>query len=186
MIQTLDMTSAAQNVAVSDFNNDNYLDLIITLPLFNIVNVVLSYCCDPFLNQRTINAYSGLQPYSIAVGDFNIDNRLDLVVDNEGTNNGGILLSYENDTFTDQATFDIGSGSHPNAVVAGRFNNDPHLNISVAIGDFNSDTYLDIAMNNDATNHVGILFGYGNGSFADVMVFTMRYKSQSRSLTVID
>ena len=35
----------------------------------------------------------------------------------------------------------------------------------MAVGDFNKDTRLDIAVASYGSNNVGVLLGYGNGSF---------------------
>ncbi|CAF3474828.1 unnamed protein product, partial [Rotaria socialis] len=79
------------------------------------------------------------------------DSLLDIVVANNGGNNIGILLGYGNGTFRKQITFPTGNNSTPNWV---------------AIGDLNNDGRLDLAVANYLGNNVGILLGYGNGSFA--------------------
>jgi len=42
---------------------------------------------------------------------------------------------------------------------------------SVAAGDFNNDTRLDVVVANFGSNNVGVLLGYGNGSFANQMTY---------------
>jgi hypothetical protein len=96
-------------------------------------------------------------PCSIATGDFNHDNLLDIVVINSGTNNIGIFLNYGNATFAPQMTFTTGDSSRP---------------VSVALGDFNNDTHLDVAVANYDTHNIGIFLGHGNGSFLSQTSFS--------------
>ena len=99
---------------------------------------------------------SSSRPRSIAVGDFNYDNRADIVVTNSGTNSIGIFLSFNNGTLRDQETYSTGSQSHP---------------YSVVVSDFNNDNCLDIAVANYGTNSIGIFLGFGNGTFASQRMF---------------
>src|SRR5580658_474305 len=91
---------------------------------------------------------AGTDPDAVAVGDFNGDGKLDLVVANEGSNNVGILLGNGDGTF--QAAVNYGVGSAPT---------------SVAVGDFNGDGKLDLAVVNELSNNVSILLGNGDGMF---------------------
>ena len=109
--------------------------------------------------------------YWVAVGDFNNDTALDIAVANYGTNNIGILLGYDNGTFATQITFSTGYDSLP---------------MSLVVIDFNNDNHLDIAVANYGTNNVGILLGYGNGTFATQMTFTTGINSQPISIAAGD
>ncbi len=86
--------------------------------------------------------------YSVAVGDFNGDGKLDLAVANYNTNNVSILLGNGDGTF--QAAVNRSTGSGP---------------VSIAVGDFNGDGKLDLATANNNGNNVTILLGAGNGTF---------------------
>ena len=76
---------------------------------------------------------------------------------NYGTDNVGVLLGNGNGTFQNQVIFSSGYGSNPTSIV---------------VGDFNRDNQLDIATANSNTNNVGILLGYGNGSFASLKTYS--------------
>ncbi|CAF1535782.1 unnamed protein product [Rotaria sordida] len=104
-------------------------------------------------------------PRSVAVGDFDNDTCLDMVIAhhtvnkitvylgyaNYGTNNVGVLLGYGNGSFENQMMLNTGTNSHP---------------ISIAVGDFNGDREVDIAVANDGTKHVDMMLGNGQGKFA--------------------
>jgi hypothetical protein len=57
----------------------------------------------------------------------------------------------------------------PLAVVAGDFNNDKHLNLAIA---------------NSGTDNVGILFGNGNGSLQEQMIFSTGHDSRPHAIIV--
>ena len=91
---------------------------------------------------------TGSSPFSVAVGDFNGDGKLDLAVANFSSNTVSILLGTGTGSFG--AKTDFGTGSAPR---------------SVAVGDFNGDGKLDLAVANGDSNTVSILLGTGTGSF---------------------
>jgi hypothetical protein len=91
----------------------------------------------------------GTGPDSIAVGDFNGDGNIDLVVANYSGNNLSFLSGNSFHRF--QVTGTIGPVSLPKSVVA---------------GDFNKDGKLDLAVSKDGTTSVAIFPGNGNGLFA--------------------
>jgi hypothetical protein len=107
----------------------------------------------------------------VAVGDFNNDSRLDIVVANSGTNNVGIFLSNGTGTFSNQTTYSTGPDSQP---------------YSVAVLDFDNDTVLDIAVANYGSNSVGVFFGYGNGSFTSQLIFNTGFDSHPFAIVVGD
>jgi hypothetical protein len=119
------------------------------------VSVLLGYGNGSFANQLTYS--TGSSPYSVAIGDFNNDNREDIVVANYHSDNVSVLLGYGNGSFANQLTYSTGSSP-----------------ISVAVGDFNNDTRLDVVTANRNGNTVSVLFGYGNGTFTNQMVYSVQ------------
>ena len=68
-------------------------------------------------------------PLAVAVGDLNLDGRLDLVVTNSNSDTISVLLGYGNGSFASEVT--LGTDITP---------------YSVAIGDLNGDGSSDIAV----------------------------------------
>jgi hypothetical protein len=147
------------SVAVGDFNNDTRLDIVVGLRDTETNNVVILFGCDNemFVKQMTLTTGNGSRPRSVAIGDFNNDNHMDIAVANSETHNIGIFLGYDSMTFSRQETFSTGPSSSP---------------YSVAAGDFNNDIRLDIVVANYLSDNVGIFLGYGNGSFANQVTYS--------------
>jgi len=91
---------------------------------------------------------TALLPRSVAIGDFNGDNKSDLATANERGNNVSILLGNGDGTFQNKVDYAAGSASR-----------------TVVVGDFNRDNKLDLAVANYNDNTVSILLGNGNGTF---------------------
>ena len=89
---------------------------------------------------------AGSNPTSAAVGDFNGDGKLDLVVANAGSKNVSILLGNGDGSF--KAPLNFGAPAPQ----------------SVAVGDFNGDGKLDVAVANLATGNISIRLGNGDGT----------------------
>jgi dienelactone hydrolase len=144
------------SVAVGDFNGDGKLDLVVAnnarLGGMPTVSVLLGNGDGTF--QPAVNYGAGSNPYSVAVGDFNRDGKLDLAVAdsaiNGGTSGVSVLLGNGDGTFQAAQTYDTGTGSFA---------------VSVAVGDFNDDGKLDLAVANNGMNNVSVLLGNGDGTF---------------------
>jgi hypothetical protein len=137
-------------LAIGNFNNDNSLDIAVTNSLSNNIGVFLGFGIEHFVGVTPYTTGIGSQPHSVAVGDFDNDNRPDIVVANYGTNNMGILLGLGTGIFKSMTNYSTGDGSAP---------------YSVAVGDFNSENRLDVVVANSETNNVIIFNGFGNGMF---------------------
>jgi hypothetical protein len=153
-------SSQPTSVTIGDFNNDTRLDVAVVNNGTNNVVILLGSGYGTFSSQTNYSTSNGSYPCSVGVGDFNNDNRLDIAVANSGTGNVGVFLGYGNGTFSSQTTYFTGLDSQP---------------YSIAVGDFDNDTRLDIAVANYGINNVGILFGYGNGSFQSQMNFQLGF-----------
>src|SRR5208337_4155421 len=93
-----------------------------------------------------VNYAVGGGPRSVAVGDFNGDGKLDLVVANNTSNNVSILLGHGNGTFAAAVNYTVGTAP-----------------IFVTTGDFNGDGRQDVVVTNASSNNVSVLIGKGDG-----------------------
>jgi FG-GAP-like repeat/FG-GAP repeat len=150
------------SVAVGDFNGDGKLDLAVANSgasngISN-VSVLLGKGDGTF--DAAVNYSAGFGANSVAVGDFNRDGRLDLVVSNFGTGNVIVLLGKGDGTF--QTPVDYGT----------------FIPVSVAVGDLNGDGKLDLAVASIPPGNVGpgtvsILLGNGNGTFQSAVDYSV-------------
>jgi len=102
----------------------------------------------------TSTVHVGTNPNGAAVGDFNVDGKLDLAVANAGSKTVSILLGKGDGTFQAPMNF---SAPAPQ---------------SIAVGDFNNDRRPDLAVVNMGTNSVSIFLGNGNGTFRAQATYT--------------
>jgi hypothetical protein len=133
---------SSNSVATADFNGDGALDIAASNVALGVVTVLLGNGDGSF--RAPLYYSAGPDPYSLAVGDFNHDNRIDLVVTNY------VLLGNGDGSFQDPVHFGLG--------IDGR---------SVAVGDRNGDGNLDLAVAISSTNTVSVFLGYGDGTFTD-------------------
>ena len=137
-------------VAVGDFNGDGKPDLAVTNATSNNVSVLLGTGNGSFTNAPGSPFAVGLTPVRIAVGDFNGDSKLDLVVGNANGNSVSVLLGTGNGSFINAPGSPF-AASNPDGI---------------AVADFNGDGKLDLVVANAvANNTVSVLLGNGNGTF---------------------
>ena len=162
--------SHPHSVAINDFNNDSYVDIVVTNYDTNSIGVFLGHGNGTFDQQKLMSLGSS-HPLFVTAADFNKDNRIDIAVVNNGTNTVSILLGYGNGSFQQQITYFTGYDSLPS---------------SLAVGDFNNDTHLDIAVANYGTNNIGIFLNYGNGTFTNQQIYTTTINSNPSSIALSD
>ena len=138
-------------VAVADLNLDGKLDLAVANSnggglLHGSVSVLLGNGDGTF--QSAIKYPAGKRPDSVAVGDFNNDGLLDIVVGNLGDSTVSVLLGNGDGTFGSALRTPVGS--------------DPEF---VGVGDFNADGKLDIVVSIYSSGKVAVSLGNGDGTF---------------------
>ncbi|CAF4135376.1 unnamed protein product [Adineta steineri] len=163
--------SAPTALAIEDFNNDNQLDIAFANYGSNYLGVLLQCINGTFFDPLTYSTGNNSQPYFLAVGDFNKDKHLDIVVANSNTDNIGMFFGYFNEDFLNAPAYSTGSSSQVS---------------SIAVGDFNNDTRLDVVITNNATNNVKVIFGSGYGTFLYDITYSTGNASQPCSVSVAD
>jgi hypothetical protein len=98
----------------------------------------------------------GSSPHSVAVGDINNDNNLDLAIV-VSSSYVIIFLGLGNGSFIFEYYYSTGANSRP---------------FSIALANFNSDNHLDIAVTNINNNNVDIFFGNGDGTFTQQTTYS--------------
>ncbi len=141
---------ASFSLAVGDFNGDGKLDLAVVNNNSNLSGTVSILMGNGDGTFRTHVDYPvGMGPYSVAVGDFNRDGKLDLVIANyPSVFTVSVLLGNGDGTFQSQVTYPV--GRQP---------------ISVAVADVNGDGKLDLAVADFTDGFVSVLLGNGDGTF---------------------
>ncbi|PYM87134.1 MAG: hypothetical protein DME09_00365, partial [Candidatus Rokuibacteriota bacterium] len=142
------------SVAMGDFDGDGKPDLAVANGGSNDVSVLLGNGDGTFKPAKNYEAGLGGGPLWVAVGDFNLDGKLDLVVANSSSDSVGVLLGNGDGTFRPSVTFPAG-GTAPQ---------------SVAVGDFNGDGKPDLAVASYYSNNVTVLIGNGDGTFQTARV----------------
>ena len=166
----IEYNSDLRSVAISDFNNDTWLDMVVVNNIAN--NIVIYLWADDGTFSRPIKYSTGSDsaPYMVAVGDLNNDARVDIAVANFGTHNIGIFFGFGNGSFANQIEFST-AAFRP---------------IAICLADFNNDTLLDIVTANYGDHSISMLHGYGNSSFSNPFTYPMGYDSFPYSLVAGD
>jgi hypothetical protein len=162
---TVTVESSPYSVAVGDFNGDGLLDLAVANECGNdpfcsspgTVSVLLGDGAGNFAPAATPTVAVGVNPWSVAVGDFNGDGLLDLAVANFTDSTTSVLLGDGAGNFSPAATSPVAVGVNPE---------------SVAVGDFNGDGNPDLAVANFTDGTVSVLYALWTESGTAPVIFT--------------
>src|SRR5262249_31427328 len=112
----------------------------------------LQRCSNPqmlTLNFEAPAAYPvGASPYAVALGDFDLDQRIDAITANPGANNVTLFAGRANGTFAPARA--LGTDTSP---------------IALATGDFNGDGKPDFAVSCNVNRSLSTFLGKGDGTF---------------------
>ena len=189
-------------IVVADLNHDRHSDMIVINYRGDSFSVFLGNTDGNFTLKDTYNTGVLSFPRTGAVGDFNLNGKLDLVITNSGQHSIMIYFGDGNGSFAKPITYSTGRHSNPQIVCVSDVNNDNQLDIvvtnkdthnivvflgtingtfrsritynlevssnlqSIVVRDFNNDRKMDIIFGDYTNNRLGLLFGYGNGSFS--------------------
>jgi len=145
--------STPDAVAVGDFNNDGEQDIVVANQAGGNVTVFLDSEKTPGTfgaGITTKGGSAGKSPVAIAVGDFDKDGNLDVVVANSTAATVTVMFGDGAGNLQSSTAYNVGSGPS-----------------SVAVSDFNNDGHLDIAVANSGSGTVSVLLNKGNGTFAN-------------------
>lgn len=157
------MGFAPQSLHVGDFNGDGKADLVMANPDTKDISVWLGDGTGHFTAApgSPMAMPHGIQPFRLALGDFNGDGIPDLVVPH------GAYITCCPSKYLNITVF-LGDGSGGFAPTASSPFQDGGINaIAVAVGDFNGDGHADLAVTNDSIN-VSVLVGNGSGGFVPI------------------
>ncbi|CAF1358890.1 unnamed protein product [Rotaria sordida] len=79
---TNNIGSHPQSIALGDFNNDYRQDIVVAHSDTGSVGVLLNGDSAALENVRVLSTGSGSKPHGLTVGDFNNDDRLDIIITN--------------------------------------------------------------------------------------------------------
>jgi hypothetical protein len=149
-------------VVTTDFNGDGRLDLAVLNAGSDDVSVLLGSGDGAFQATRNRYVLGGWQPQSLAVGDFNGDDRPDIVAPWSGSSIGGVEVLLGNG----DGSFQLARGTSTEGNSA----------LAMTVGDFDGDGKLDLAVTGftadylpgdpSAGSEISVLMGHGDGTFA--------------------
>ena len=158
-------------IGIGDFNKDNRLDLAVANYGTNTVAILLGHPDKDFAN-NTVNVTNTDTPSSLTtVTSYNHENQSNSTITNWIVDDVPILLGDYYADFLSQTTYSTGSSSRP---------------YSIAVGDLNNDTFMDIVVANSGNENFGVILGYGNGSFANEMIYSTGVGSNPQHVIVDD
>jgi hypothetical protein len=145
------------SIALGDLNGDGPLDIVVGNLGENLADhsagVLLGNGDGTFAPQTTFA--SGVSPFTIALGDADADDKLDVVIANIAANTASVLLGLGDGAFGEQRAF--ATGANPRSALLADINGDGKPDLAAA--DFSADT-------------LSILLGNGDGSFQPRQGFT--------------
>ncbi|CAF1017992.1 unnamed protein product [Adineta steineri] len=153
----------------ADFNNDNRLDLVFYSEFYTTLYLLHGIGDGSFGAENIIPMESFNYLTHIDVGDFNNDNRLDLVLVND--THLGIFFGNGNGTFGALNTLSL----RPECSL-----------IDITVADFNHDNYSDIAVVSFHNNNICVFLGKRIDNFSLPFIFSTGHNSKPQSLIVND
>jgi hypothetical protein len=160
-ISSFGTVSRVAGIATADFNNDGKFDLAVTRQADRRITILINDGTGGFPTNGTSapDFAVNFQPSVIRTGDFNNDNKADLIAATQSSTNYVVLL---------------GNGSGGFTIV-----NDPPFSGTnsffedISIADFNADGKSDFAIGRSDTSLIRVFLGDGTGQFTPTFTLTL-------------
>lgn len=180
-----DLTTSALAIERADFDGDGNLDVVLTDPDTSPPSVAVLLgngdCTFTKVDTEDSGGTGGVDPFDLAVADFNRDGDPDVAVTNQESNNVRIFLNDGTGNLTATDTVQTGTGSNPTGIDAGNFDGDRDADLAVALsgtgevtilenqsGGTNFDQGSTFDMSRDDTTPVALEVGQFNGGGRDI------------------
>jgi len=153
IMPALDYGSGAVSVAVGDFNGDGRPDIVTangSTGSYGMVSVLLAAQDWP-IGFGPAQDYPIASAQGVAVGDFNGDGKLDVVVASGLSDTAVVLLGNGDGTLQPAQGYYAGPGLYGD--------------MGMVVSDFNGDGKLDLVMGSSSWTTVTLLLGNGDGTF---------------------
>ena len=147
--------SGVNSIALGDVSGDKKIDIVATSLddpyncFENVIGVLIGSGNGKFKAPVYYSTGVTVQSYSISLGDFNGDGKLDIVVSN-ADGSLSVLLNKGKGVYGAATVISAASGADAGGIV---------------IGDFNHDGKLDIAVTDFSQRQINVLLGNGDGTF---------------------
>ncbi|CAF1593525.1 unnamed protein product [Adineta ricciae] len=161
-----------QNLAVTDVNNDDYLDIIVYEKDSKHIYVLFGNINGTFQIRKSLFTIIMFSYYTFQViGDFDNDNRSDIVfIYNDFEYIECTIYYYHNNKFTKYEKISIENIGYIN---------------SVTVHDLNNDNYLDLIFDMQDQN-IYVLFGYGNKQFYFKPIYWNKFPTNRKWMIITD
>ncbi|MFN0205051.1 MAG: FG-GAP repeat domain-containing protein, partial [Planctomycetota bacterium] len=144
------------SVVITEVNGDAKKDIVMVNSITHDISVLMGSGDGGFGVAMNYSVSPGINPYSLAMGDFNGDGKADVATGNWNSQDISILLNAGTGSFGAPGNFSIGK-----------------VPVSIAIGDANGDGNLDIATADYYSNTASILLGSGTGTLGAASHFNV-------------